>query len=291
MEVTVSLDDFNKTYLIPESITGNVLIISKEKQTVQINLKIIIIGFFTLKNLKSNPPQAKIVTFFEKSIQVPTSGYLLKGANNTYPFKFPLIPDGNSKFYETYHGVSVSVSYDLYAEVKTMQKYTSKKTRIIINVPGSGIDKNFNKNYVSYDFKMTPELIEKKDIPEKDMPKFLIDVHINTINCNIDSPFNGYIIVRNCSLPIKSLELQFLRCEKVISSGVVESSEIQNLQIGDGDVNKDIEIPLFMIFPRIFCCPTLIDKEAEIKFEMNVIIVLNNGMVILENFPVNLYRN
>jgi len=291
MEVTVSLDDFNKTYLIPESITGNVLIISKEKQTVQINLKIIIIGFFTLKNLKFNPPQAKIVTFFEKSIQVPTSGYLLKGANNTYPFKFPLIPDGNSKFYETYHGVSVSVSYDLYAEVKTMQKYTSKKTRIIINVPGSGIDKNFNKNYVSYDFKMTPELIEKKDIPEKDMPKFLIDVHINTINCNIDSPFNGYIIVRNCSLPIKSLELQFLRCEKVISSGVVESSEIQNLQIGDGDVNKDIEIPLFMIFPRIFCCPTLIDKEAEIKFEMNVIIVLNNGMVILENFPVNLYRN
>jgi len=291
MEVTVSLDDFNKTYLIPESITGNVLIISKEKQTVQINLKIIIIGFFTLKNLKFNPPQAKIVTFFEKSIQVPTSGYLLKGANNTYPFKFPLIPEGNSKYYETYHGVSVSVSYDLYAEVKTMQKYTSKKTRIIINVPGSGIDRNFNKNYVSYDFKMTPELIEKKDIPEKDMPKFLIDVHINTINCNIDSPFNGYIIVRNCSLPIKSLELQFLRCEKVISSGVVESSEIQNLQIGDGDVNKDIEIPLFMIFPRIFCCPTLIDKEAEIKFEMNVIIVLNNGMVILENFPVNLYRN
>ena len=62
----MSLDDFNKTYLIPESITGNVLIISKEKQTVQINLKIIIIGFFTLKNLKFNPPQAKIVTFFEK---------------------------------------------------------------------------------------------------------------------------------------------------------------------------------------------------------------------------------
>jgi hypothetical protein len=291
MEVTVSLDDFNKTYLIPESITGNVLIISKEKQTVQINLKIIIIGFFTLKNLKFNPPQAKNVIFFEKSIQVPTSGYLLKGANNTYPFKFPLIPEGDSKFYETYHGVSVSVGYELYAEVKTMQKYTSKKTKININVPGSGINKNFNKNYVSYDFKMTPELIEKKDIPEKDMPKFLIDVHINTINCNIDSPFNGYIIVRNCSLPIKSLELQFLRCEKVISSGVVESSEIQNLQIGDGDVNKDIEIPLFMIFPRIFCCPTLIDKEAEIKFEMNVIIVLNNGMVILENFPVNLYRN
>ena len=244
MEVTISLDDFNKTYLVPDSITGNVLIISREKQTIQINLKMIIIGFYTFKNLKINPPQAKNVIFLEKSIQVPTSGYLLKGANNTYPFKFPLIPDENSKFYETYHGVSVSISYDIYAEVSTVQKYTSKKTRININVPGSGLNKNFNKNYVPYDFSMTPESIE-----------------------------------------------QFMRWEKVVASGNIESSEIQNLQIGDGDVNKDIEIPLFMIFPRVFCCPTLINKDAEIKFEMNVIVVLTNGMIILENFPVNLYRN
>jgi hypothetical protein len=291
MEVTISLDDFNKTYLVPDSITGNVLIISREKQTIQINLKMIIIGFYTFKNLKITPPQAKNVIFLEKSIQVPTSGYLLKGANNTYPFKFPLIPDENSKFYETYHGVSVSISYDIYAEVSTIQKYTSKKTRININVPGSGLNKNFNKNYVPYDFSMTPESIEKKEIPQNEMPKFHIDVHINTINCNIDSPFNGYIIIRNCSLPIKSLELQFMRWEKVVASGNIESSEIQNLQIGDGDVNKDIEIPLFMLFPRVFCCPTLINKDAEIKFEMNVIVVLTNGMIILENFPVNLYRN
>lgn len=291
MEVTLSLDDFNKTYLVPDSITGNVLIINKEKQTMQINLKIILIGFYTFKNLKSNPPQAKNKIFLEKSIQVPTSGYLLKGANNTYPFKFPLIPDENTKFYETYHGVSVSISYDILAEVSTTQKFNSKKTRININVPESGINKNFNKNFVPYEFSMTPQTIEKKEIPEKDMPKFLIDVHINTINCNINSPFNGYIIIRNCSLPIKSIELQFLRWEKVISNGNIETSEIQNLQIGDGDVNKDIEIPLFMLFPRIFCCPTLTNEEAEIKFEMNVIVVLTNGMIILENFPVNLYRN
>jgi len=291
MEVTLSLDDFNKTYLVPDSITGNVLIINKEKQTLQINLKITLIGFYTFKNLKSNPPSAKNKIFLEKSIQVPTSGYLLKGANNTYPFKFPLIPDENTKFYETYHGVSVSISYDILAEVSTTQKFNSKKTRININVPGSGINKNFNKNYVPYEFTMTPQTIEKKEIPEKDMPKFLIDVHINTINCDINSPFNGYIIIRNCSLPIKSIELQFLRWEKVISIGNIESSEIQNLQIGDGDVNKDIEIPLFMLFPRIFCCPTLTNEEAEIKFEMNVIVVLTNGMIILENFPVNLYRN
>ena len=291
MEVTLSLDDFNKTYLVPDSITGNVLIINKEKQTLQINLKITLIGFYTFKNLKSNPPSAKNKIFLEKSIQVPTSGYLLKGANNTYPFKFPLIPDENTKFYETYHGVSVSISYDILAEVSTTQKFNSKKTRININVPGSGINKNFNKNYVPYEFSMTPQTIEKKEIPEKDMPNFLIDVHINTINCDINSPFNGYIIIRNCSLPIKSIELQFLRWEKVISIGNIESSEIQNLQIGDGDVNKDIEIPLFMLFPRIFCCPTLTNEEAEIKFEMNVIVVLTNGMIILENFPVNLYRN
>ena len=62
------------------------------------------------------------------------------------------------------------------------------------------------------------------------------------------------------------------------------------MQIGDGDVIRDLEIPIFMIFPRHFCCANLDTKDAIISFSMNLIIVLVNGVVIMENYPINLWR-
>jgi hypothetical protein len=102
------------------------------------------------------------------------------------------------------------------------------------------------------------------------------------------------VVVKESEIAIKSLELQFVRNESVVlASGetLTEISEIQNLQIGDGDVNKDIEIPLYMIFPRFFACASLQTKFTKISFEMNLIVVLINGVVITENFPINTWRS
>jgi len=41
-----------------------------------------------------------------------------------------------------------------------------------------------------------------------------------------------------------------------------EATEIQNLQVGDGDVVRGLAIPLYMIFPRIFTCPTSISDVS-----------------------------
>jgi hypothetical protein len=117
---------------------------------------------------------------------------------------------------------------------------------------------------------------------------------IDNTNCDLNDFFNGYIIIKESEISIKSIELQFIRNEAVtLSTGEVlnENSEIQNLQVGDGDVNRDVEIPLFMIFPRNFCCATLDSKIAKISFEMNIILVLINGYVITENFPINTWRS
>ena len=84
-----------------------------------------------------------------------------------------------------------------------------------------------------------------------------------------------------------------MRNEKVLIQefqGNGEVSEIQNLQIGDGDVIRNLDIPVFMIFPRGFCCANLDTKEVSLSFEMNLTVVLVNGVVISENFPVNLWR-
>ena len=41
-------------------------------------------------------------------------------------------------------------------------------------------------------------------------------------------------------------------------------TEIQNVQIGEGDVLRNMAIPIYMIFPRLFTCPTLLTTNFKI---------------------------
>jgi hypothetical protein len=162
-----------------------------------------------------------------------------------------------------------------------------------ILVPNQGIKGDIKRKIVPYDFEITPQNLEKIKIVHK-IPNFHFICHIDNTNSDLNYPFNGYIIVKESEITIKSIELQFIRSEAVqLPNGesLNEVSEIQNLQIGDGEVNKDVEIPLFMIFPRYFTCATLENKLAKLTFEINVIIVLVNGFVITENFPINTWRS
>ena len=42
------------------------------------------------------------------------------------------------------------------------------------------------------------------------------------------------------------------------------ATEIQNIQVADGDVCRGMEIPLYMVFPRLFTCPTLFTDNFKI---------------------------
>ena len=164
----------------------------------------------------------------------------------------------------------------------------------MVLVPGQGINRKFGRKRVSYQFSLNPKNIQTNQLNNQNlMPKFQIDCFLENVNCCIDKPFNGFCNIKECSTQIKSIELQFMRNEKILDKefqSVGEASEIQNLQIGDGDVIRNLDIPVFMIFPRGFCCANLDTKEVCLSFEMNLTIVLVNGVVISENYPVNLWR-
>jgi len=68
------------------------------------------------------------------------------------------------------------------------------------------------------------------------------------------------------------------------------ATEIQNIQIADGDVARGLAIPMHMIFPRLFTCPTLVTDNFKVEFELNIVIVLQTGDLITENFPIKLVR-
>jgi hypothetical protein len=150
------------------------------------------------------------------------------------------------------------------------------------------------RKIIPYEFDMSPNTLERIKISQTKVPKFNILFRVDNTNCDLNNPFNGYVMVKESEIQIKSLELQFVRNEMVfLPNGDVltEISEIQNLQIGDGDVNREVEIPLFIIFPRFFACASLESKIAKITFEINLIVVLVNGFVITENFPINTWRS
>lgn len=70
-------------------------------------------------------------------------------------------------------------------------------------------------------------------------------------------------------LALKGLLTSWLRCPGVLtlwssplSPGCAEgyardATEIQNIQIADGDICRSLSVPLYMVFPRLFTCPTL----------------------------------
>ena len=293
MDIKINLDSFNKTYSIGDSITGNISIKNKKNES-KYDLSLTLIGRYYLSNKRTQPPIKINETFITKKHKVITNGDLQKGLSIDQHFSFPLIPEENEIFYESYRGVVLSIYYEINANVKliTNEEFSSEKIRIEILVPGMGIRENFGCKLVPYYFTLTPKNIEENKLENVKLPEFNIECFINNINCNFNKPFDGYIIIHNCNVEIKSVELQFLRHEEAEVNGnkINETTEIQNLQIGDGDVNKNVEIPLFMIFPKTFSCASLNTPKFKVNFEINVMVVLVNGIIITDNFPINIWR-
>ena len=298
MELNLSLDSLNKYYTAGDLIQGSILVINKSRTDLRYELYTKVTGFYTFSSRKENPPREKNFPFYKKSVMVTNQGISTLGGNNQCRFKFPLTTQScqekYSFLYESYKGAVVNINYEIHAEAKVDGKeFVSNKKQIFVLVPGQGINPKFGRKRASYKFTLDPSKIEIVKIEKTQMPTFNIECFLENINCCIDKPFNGFCNIKDCSIDIKSVELQFLRNETVLNpefKGLTENSEIQNLQIGDGNVIRNLEIPVFMIFPRNFCCANLETKDAAISFEMNLIIVLVNGFVIMENFPINLWR-
>lgn len=71
---------------------------------------------------------------------------------------------------------------------------------------------------------------------------------------------------------------------------VVPATEIQTIQIAEGNVCPKLQIPIYMTFPRLFTCPTLLSKNFKIEFELNLFVVFKDEYLVTETFPIVLHR-
>ncbi|EQC29143.1 hypothetical protein SDRG_13016 [Saprolegnia diclina VS20] len=206
------------------------------------------------------------------------------------PFEFELL-GANPKqcFVETYHGVYVSVKYEIMCDCVRglMKKNLHKTLEFIVEVPLRDALPDAPE-----EFTITPDKIENLRNTMRNIPSFRISGRIHRTNCPVNMPFTGEITVEAASAPIKSVELQLIRVESVVhAEGIArDATEIQNVQIGWGNVTHQVAIPIYMIFPRLFTCPSMLTPGFKVQFEVNVVVLFEDGYMITENFPIHLYR-
>ena len=206
------------------------------------------------------------------------------------PFELPLKGKGGKQLYETYHGVFVSVMYSMRCDMKhsLLNRDIQKVVEFIIECKSSSIPEEGEKRV---DFTINPESLQNVK-NRSNVPDFLVTGYLDTANCVITKPFTGELTVNHSSAPIRSIELHLVRVE---TCGCAEgfsrdAKEIQNIQIGEGDLCRSIPIPIYMIFPRLFTCPTLNTSNFKIEFEVNIIVVFQDEHLATENFPIKLLR-
>jgi len=289
------LKKVNKVYHEGDTVSGVVVIQSKTEVkhegisltmdgAVNLQLSSKSVGLFDAFYNSVKPIQLLSCTIeMAKPGKIPTG-------RTEIPFEFPLRPKGTKTLYETYHGVFVNIQYLLRCEMKRslLNKDLSKVQEFIVEYKADA-EKAVSKPIT---FTITPDSMQ--NVKEKaKIPRFQVRGHLTSTVCCLTQPFTGELTIEHCDSPIKSIELQLVRMETCgCAEGYAkDATEIQNIQIGEGDVCRGVSIPIYMIFPRLFTCPTLITSNFKVEFEVNIVIVFQNDHLINENFPIQLTRN
>jgi hypothetical protein len=218
----------------------------------------------------------------------------------------------NYKLYSTYHGVYLSVRYKIHVEMKFgfFTRDIKKFMEFMVFNPGQGFQQKHvaleqdisagkvtSANVLPFkkEFDMNPSKLQnvRKSLIGI-VPDYHIVGHLDYVDCNIGRPFTGELKVIKSAVNIKSVELQLVRVEScaVADGGMVkEATEIQNLQLADGNITNNLTVPIYMVFPRLFTCPTLVTGNFRVEFEVNIIVLFTDGHQITENVPLRLYAS
>lgn len=299
-QLEVKLDRVDRTYIPGETVTGSVVVQSQGSMKHQ-GIKMVVEGVVTLQLsarsiglFEAFYSSLKPVQLLSYEIDVTPSGKCPSGITE-YPFQFSLNPLPEQELHETYHGVYVNVQYFINCEMPRgmMAKTLKTQKEFIIHSRASPELKKNQKDQKPFQFKISPESLQNvKESSKRKIPAFLFEGYLTNTTCDINQPFSGEFTVRKCEAEIKSIELQLVRVETCtyMEGDAREATEIQNIQIADGDVVRNLEIPIYFVFPRLFTCATALSKNFKVEFEVNLIILFSDNLMVTENFPINLYR-
>mmetsp|Transcript_38065 Transcript_38065/g.98272 ORF Transcript_38065/g.98272 Transcript_38065/m.98272 type:complete len:298 (-) Transcript_38065:456-1349(-) len=296
MSMEINLQRVDRVYYPGEKVHGYV-VVDSPKGTLQhsgitmevegsigLQLSAKAVGLFDA--FYANVKPIRIMHF---NIDVQKGTKLAQGKTEL-PFEFRIAPLDDMRLFETYHGVYINITYNLNCEMarSLLAKNMKAQLEFVVHMPSK--EEPVEKRVP---FKVTPESLENvKRTSLTAIPRFRLSGHLDSSVCNIMKPFTGEIVVEECEAVIKSIELQLIRVETCggLEGVAREATEIQSIQVADGDVQRNLRIPLYMIFPRLFTCPTTAANTFKIEFEVNIVVQMQDGYTVTENFPIKLIR-
>uniref|UniRef100_A0A0K8TF21 Vacuolar protein sorting-associated protein 26C n=1 Tax=Lygus hesperus TaxID=30085 RepID=A0A0K8TF21_LYGHE len=268
VNIDIRVKRANKIYYENDVITGVVVITTPQ----QIKHNGIALSMEGIVSLQLSPKNVGIFEAFYNSVKPVQICYALvdiSGPNTIpqgkteIPFEVPLVTKPNRMMHETYHGVFINIQYTLKCELRRgfMLKDMIKVAEFIVEYK----PKKQNTDVKPVNFVITPDSLEG-GVDLGTIPGFRISGTIDSTACNISKPFTGQITIQHSEIPIKSIELQLVRVETCgCAEGYAKDvTEIQNIQIGEGNVASGIAIPIYMIFPRLFTCPSLATNNFKV---------------------------
>jgi len=235
-------------------------------------------------------PKDKRIIFMTKKVNVAENGMLFSGGD-PLNFSFKLESTTTNPLIDSYVGVDFSIIYKVNITLLKRRgeaKPLEATAKFDCRVPGGGISAELGRGNKSQDFSITPDLLNPDPKAGGKVPRFNFCGQIASVNCCFDEPFDGHLILKESEIMIKSIEIQLVRVETF--EGKTNATEIQNIQVADGNVLANLEIPLYMLFPNSYSCATYIHAEFKIEFHVNMIVIFHNGYQLTENFPIRIYR-
>ncbi|RDX88561.1 Down syndrome critical region protein 3-like protein [Mucuna pruriens] len=279
MSVEFKLSRSNRIYRPSEALEGKI-IVKTQSSISHYGIRLTVKGSV---NLQVRGGSAGVVESFygvikpipivNRSIEVKPSGKIGSGTSEI-PFSLNLRQrDENfERFYETFHGANINISRGY------LHKSLSATTEFIIESDKADLlQRPISPEMVI--FYITQDTQRHPLLPELKSGGFRVTGKIST-QCSLSGPINGELTVEASAVPIHSIDLQLFRVESILLGEkiVTETSLIQTTQasdagfIADGDVCRNLTLPIYVILPRLLTCPVTLAGPFSIEFKVAIVI-------------------
>ncbi|XP_022737585.1 Down syndrome critical region protein 3 homolog isoform X2 [Durio zibethinus] len=281
-KIELKLSRPNRIYLPYEPLEGKIVV----KSASSISHSGIRMAFNGSVNLQVRGGSAGVIESFygvvkpipilSKILEIKPSGKIVSGTTEI-PFSITLRnpkEDNLERFYETFHGTNISIQY--LATIDILRGYLHKSLSATLEFIVESDKADLHDQPISPEmviFYITQDTQRHPILPELKSGGFRITGRIST-QCSMLEPLSGELTVEASTLPICSVDIHLLRVESILLGEkiITETSLIQTTQIADGDVCRNMTLPIYVVLPRLFTCPTVLAGPFSIEFKVAVVI-------------------
>ncbi|XP_052176446.1 uncharacterized protein LOC127790797 isoform X3 [Diospyros lotus] len=282
MSVELKLSRFNRIYRPSEPLEGKIII--KLPSSISHNgIRLTLSGSVNLQVrggsagvIESLYGVLKPISILNKSVEVRSSGRIGSGTTEI-PFSVAMKLQGDENleaFYETFHGANISIQYLVTVDILRgyLHKSLSATMEFIIESEKANLPDQPALSPEMIMFYITQDTQRHTLLPELKSGGFRVTGKICT-QCSLSEAISGELTVEASAVPICSIDIHLFRVESILAGEKImtETSLIQTSQIADGDVCRNLTLPIYVILPRLLTCPTIYAGQGYQNHGQNLI--------------------